>query len=236
MRRRGRYFLGALLALLLALVVFGAFWFGLVPQRYSPFAPISLEDPPTWFIDPRLAALRRDPELCRAVLRAPHIVATSIADNIQSNGCGWTNAVRISSVGGADIGLEQLTCEAAAALALWVEHDVQPLAVATFGSRVAWIQDMGTYSCRNIIGNKKWVNTRSQHSLANAVDIGAFRLENGKQISVTHDYKADSVEGRFLREAHMRACRYFRVAIGPEFNEAHSNHLHLDRGIFIRCK
>jgi hypothetical protein len=34
----------------------------------------------------------------------------------------------------------------------------------------------------------------------------------------------------------MRACKYFRVAIGPEFNAAHWNHLHLDRGVFERCK
>jgi hypothetical protein len=236
MRRSGRNFLRALLALLLTIVVFAAFWFGLVPQRYSPFAPISLDDPPTWFIDPRLAALRHDPELCRAVLRAPHIVATPIADHVLPNGCGWTNAVRVSAVGGAELGLEQLTCEAAAALALWVEQDVQPLAVATFGSRVAGMQDMGTYSCRNIVGNTKWLNTRSQHSLANALDIGGFRLENGKQISVTRDYKGTGPEGRFLREAHMRACRYFRVAIGPAFNEAHWNHLHLDRGILTRCR
>jgi hypothetical protein len=236
MRRSGRNILRALLALLLAVVVFGAFWFGLVPQRYSPFAALSLDDPPTWFIDPRLAALRRDPQLCHTVLKPPHIVATPIADNVQANGCGWTNAVRVSSVGGAEIGLEQLTCEASAALALWVEQEVQPLAVATFGSRVTGMQDMGTYSCRNIIGNRRWMNTRSQHSLANAVDIGGFRLANGKQISVTHDYKSDSAEGRFLREAHMRACRYFRVAIGPLFNEAHWNHLHLDRGILTRCQ
>lgn len=236
MRHRGRNVLRALLALLLIGVVFAAFWFGLVPQRYSPLAPISLEDPPSWFIDPRLAALRHDPELCRAVLRTPHIVATPIAGNVQPNGCGWTNAVRVREVGGAEIGLEQLTCEAAAALALWVEQDVQPLAVSMFGSRVTWIEDMGTYSCRNMIGNKRWVNMRSQHSLANAVDIGGFRLENGKQISISKDYKGGGPEARFLREAHMRACRYFRVAIGPEFNEAHWNHLHFDRGIFTRCK
>jgi hypothetical protein len=215
MRRTGRNFLRALLALLLVAVVFAAFWFGLVPQRYSPFAPIALDDPPTWFLDPRLAAMRNDPALCRAVLRAPHIVASPIPDMVQPNGCGWTNAVRISQVGGAEIGLEQLTCETATGLALWVEQDVQPLAVAMFGSRVVWMQDMGTYSCRNMIGNKRWVNMRSQHSLANAVDIGGFRLANGKQMSITRDYKADSREGRFLREAHMRACRYFRVAIGP---------------------
>ena len=77
---------------------------GSVPQRFSPFAPISLDDPPTWFLDPRLAAMRYDPELCRAVLRAPHIVATPIADKMQPNGCGWTNAVRVREVGGAELG------------------------------------------------------------------------------------------------------------------------------------
>ena len=170
------------------------------------------------------------------MLRTPHIVATPIADNVQPNGCGWTNAVRVREVGGAELGLEQLTCEASAALALWVEQDVQPLAVSMFGSRVAWIQDMGTYSCRNMIGNKRWVNMRSQHSLANAVDIGAFRLENGKQISITKDYKADSREGRFpARGAH--AClpllpRRHR----PGVQRGAPDHLHFDRGIFTRCK
>jgi len=236
MRRSSRNFLRVVLAALLAVVVFAAFWFGVVPQRFSPFAPINLADPPTWFLDPRLAALRNDPELCRAVLRAPHIIATPIAAKVQPNGCGWTNAVRVGEVGGAEIGLEQLTCEASAALALWVEQELQPLALTMFGSRVTWIQDMGTYSCRNMIGNKRWVNMRSQHSLANAVDIGGFRLANGKQMSIAKDYRADSQEGRFLREAHMRACRYFRVAIGPEFNEAHRDHLHFDRGIFTRCQ
>lgn len=236
MRLRGRNLLRALLALLLLVVVFGAFWFGYVPQRYSPFAAISLDEPPTWFIDPRLAALRHDPELCRNVLQAPHIAATPIPDKVQPDGCGWSNAVRVASVGGADIGLGQLTCEAAAALALWIEHEVQPLAESTFGSRIVSIGDMGTYSCRNIIGNKRFVNMRSQHSLANAVDIGGFKLANGRQMTIARDYKADTPEGRFLREAHMRACPYFRVAIGPEFNEVHWNHLHLDRGTFVRCR
>jgi len=236
MRRGGRNVLRVILILLLLLAGFGVLWFGLVPQRYSPFASISLDDPPHWFVDFRLAALRRDPEQCRATLQPPHIVATPIADKVQPNGCGWTNAVRIAKIGTADIGLEQLTCEAAAALALWMEYGVQPLAVEMFGSPVTWVQDMGTYSCRNIIGNERWIATRSQHSLANAVDIGAFRLANGKQMSVKSDYRADTPEGRFLREAHRRACYYFRVAIGPEFNKAHHDHLHLDRGVLVRCK
>jgi hypothetical protein len=232
----GRNILRALLALLLVLVVLAAFWFGLVPQRYSPLADISLDDPPEWFVDFRLAALRRDPEGCRAVLKSPHIVATPIDDHVRPDGCGWTNAVRVSGVGGAEYGAAQLTCEASAALALWIEYQVQPLAMSMFNSRVTGIDDMGTYSCRNIIGNEKWANMRSQHSLANAIDIGGFRLADGRHISVAKDYKGKGPEAGFLREAHMRACGYFRVAIGPYFNAAHWNHLHLDRGILTRCK
>ena len=234
--RRGRVFLRILLALLALATAFAAFWLGLVPQRYSPFAAISLEEPPTWFVDFRLAALRRDPDACRAVLHAPHIAASPIPDSDMHNGCGWTNAVRFSAVGGAELGVEQLTCEAAAALALWVEYEVQPLAVATFGSRVAGIDDMGTYSCRNMIGNRKWANMRSQHALANAIDIGGFRLADGRRISVAKDYKGTGQEAGFLHVVHQRACAYFRVAIGPNFNAAHWNHLHLDRGIFTRCQ
>jgi len=236
MRRPGRVILRALLAVLVLFAILAAFWFGMVPQRYSPFAPISLAERPSWFVDFRLAALRRDPELCRAVLREPHIVATPIPDNPIRNGCGWENAVRVEKVGGAELGLAQLTCEAAAALALWVEYEVQPVALAAFGARVTGLEDMGTYSCRNIIGNKKWAQMRSQHALANAVDIGGFKLENGQQISVAKAWKGHDREARFLHAVHERACRYFRVAIGPDYNRAHWNHFHLDRGIFTRCE
>jgi hypothetical protein len=236
MRRPGRFALCTLLGLLLLFSLLAAFWFGLVPQRYSPFAPITLTERPAWFVDFRLAGLRRDPALCRTVLTPPQIEAASVPDKGFHNGCGWENAVRAEKVGGAEIGAGPLTCEAAAALALWVEYEVQPVALATFGARVAGLQSMGTYNCRNIIGNEKWAEMRSQHALANAVDIGAFTLDNGQTISVARDWKGDSREARFLRAVHERACRYFRVAIGPDYNRAHWNHFHYDRGAFTRCK
>ena len=236
MRRPARVLLRTLLALLVIAAGFAAFWFGLVPQRYSPLAPISLAEPPSWFVDFRLAALRRDPALCRSVLAAPHIAAAPIPDNAVHNGCGWVNAVRVGTVGGAQLGAAQLTCEAAAALALWVEYEVQPLAVATYGSRVVGLDDMGTYDCRNIVGNRRWADMRSQHALANAVDIGGFRLENGQHISVAGDWKGDNRDAHFLHAVHERACRYFRVAIGPDFNAAHWNHFHYDRGVMKTCR
>lgn len=236
MRRPGRFLLSTLLALLLLAALLGAFWFGLVPQRYSPLAPIALDVRPAWFVDFRLATLRRDPELCRKVLLAPHIEATPIPDRAMRGGCGWENAVLVGKVGGAELGAAALTCEAAAALALWVAHEVQPVALDAFGARVVGLDDMGTYSCRNIVGNAKWADMRSQHARANAVDIGGFRLDSGQRISVARDWTGEGREARFLREVHRRACRYFRVAIGPDFNTAHRNHFHYDRGIFTRCK
>jgi hypothetical protein len=236
MRRTGRIILRTLLAALLLGAAFAAFWLGLVPQRYSPLAPISLDEPPSWFADFRLAALRRDPALCGAILREPHIVVTPIPDNPIKDGCGWVNAVSLSAVGGAALGADKLTCEEAAALALWVEYEVQPLALASFGSRVTGLEDMGAYECRNMIGNNKWANMRSQHALANAIDISGFKLADGRVITVAKDYKGGGPEAAFLRAAHMRACKYFRVAVGPEFNAAHWNHLHLDRGTFPGCK
>ena len=144
--------------------------------------------------------------------------------------------MRLSTAGGVKASYDKVTCEAAVALAIWLEHDVQPVAQEMFGQRVASIQSFGSYSCRNIIGNSQWKSWRSEHATANAVDIGAFQLADGRRISVAQHWKGDGVEARFLRAVHGRACRYFRVAIGPDYNEAHRDHFHLDRGILSRCK
>ncbi|MDX2259136.1 MAG: hypothetical protein NW205_09515, partial [Hyphomicrobiaceae bacterium] len=64
MRRFFRTLARLLLVALLLASVFAAFWFGVVPQRMSPFAPLTLDQPAQWFVDPKLAALRRDPALC----------------------------------------------------------------------------------------------------------------------------------------------------------------------------
>ncbi len=229
--------LGRLTLLLLAFVVtFASFWFGIVPQRLSPFAPLSLDQPAQWFVDPKLAALRRDPTLCQAVLKAPHVDAVPIADVPIQNGCGTRNSVRMSVAGGARLPADRITCEMAAALALWVEYEVQPAAQLLLGQRVQALTQMGTYSCRNIIGNAFWKGVRSQHSTANAIDIGGFTLADGRQISVLKGWPGSSAESQFLREAHKRACRYFRVSLGPEFNASHKDHFHFDRGPLWTCR
>jgi hypothetical protein len=235
MRRTGRVFARVVL-LLLASVTLAAFWFGLVPQRLSPFSPISLNEPSHWFLDARLATLRYDPPLCHATLSAPDATASPIAARPYKNGCGWSNGVNLASAGGAQVGANPITCEMAVAAALWVKHEVQPAAQEILGTRVTQVRDMGTYDCRNIIGRKVWQDTRSQHATANAWDIAGFTLADGRTISVQRDWRGSKAEARFLHEVHRRACRYFRVALSPNFNAAHHDHFHFDRGPLWTCR
>jgi hypothetical protein len=236
MRKRRASLSALLFAVLLAAGTVLAFHQGWVPARYSPLAPVDLGDANAWFLDWRLAALKRDRPQCESTLKAPQIEARPTPDRPLRDGCGWMNGVHVASVGGARAMLDPLTCEAAAALALWMTHDVQPLAREHLGQRVVALQTYGTYACRNIIGNPLWRHMRSEHATANAVDIIGFALSDGRQISVRRHWNGEGAEARFLRAVHGRACRYFRVAIGPDYNTAHRDHFHYDRGLLWRCK
>src|SRR5680860_1438807 len=131
---------------LLALAALTAVRLGLVTEAQSPFSPLALDTPGQWFVAFKLAALRDDPELCRSVLTPRVVDAVAVSDRPPRNGCGWRNAVAFSQIDGASMSVRPLTCDMAAATALWVINTVQPAARATFGSGVAEIHHFGTYS------------------------------------------------------------------------------------------
>ncbi len=223
-------------SLLVFLVAFAAFRQGWWPPWLSPLPALDLSVSSPWLVDWRIAELKRDRALCMRVLRPPHVTAAAVPSRPIQGGCGWTNAVRISNAGGAALSVGTVSCEVAAGIALWLAHDVQPLAQSLLGSRVVSVQHMGTFACRDIRGRKTWIAARSQHALANALDIAGFRLADGRRITVLRHWPGVGAEARFLKEIHARACKYFRVAIGPEYNALHRDHFHYDRGPLSRCK
>jgi hypothetical protein len=235
-----RKFIGRILLLTLALFVgsllAGAFWLGLVPASLSPFGTIDLAERPGWLADAQLSTLRHDPALCRSVLKEPYIVASPVPDNALKKQCGWRNAVKTSKIGNMQFAVDPLTCEMAAAVALWASYDLQEAAQSIMGSKVVAIEDFGTYDCRRMIGNPLFKDRMSEHATANALDISGFTLADGRRVSVLRHWTSSGPEARFLREAHHSACRYFRVAIGPEFNAAHKDHFHFDRGLGWICR
>jgi hypothetical protein len=209
---------------------------GWLPPKLSPVPALNLDYKGGWLVDWQLAEIRRDPALCERVIRTPNIDAKPIADLPITDGCGLRNGVRVSGAGGARMPVDKMSCEAAAAAALWLAHDVQPLAELLLGQRIASVQHMGSYSCRNIASHKLWRNIRSEHATANALDIAGFTLADGRRLTLLKHWKDDGPDGQFLRAIHARACRYFRVVLGPNYNDLHKDHFHLDRGILSTCR
>jgi hypothetical protein len=124
-----------------------------------------------------------------------------------------------------------LTCTMALALASF-ERVLQDEATRTLGSRVVRVEQLGTYSCRQIVAYPGWV---SEHSYANAIDLARFVLQNGAAVSVERDFDmgVDAPRrptGAFLRAVSQRAFDedVFSHVLTPFFNAAHRNHFHLD--------
>lgn len=79
-----------------------------------------------------------------------------------------------------------VNCDMVEALYDWLNKDLQPLARKHLGSRIVTLENMSSYSCRNVYGR---VNTRlSQHAKANALDIRGFVTAKGKVARLLDDW------------------------------------------------
>ncbi|HEY0412697.1 MAG TPA: extensin family protein [Allosphingosinicella sp.] len=216
--------------LVLALVAFA----GLLLWGYArnhpedmPWTPLDLSRPVGAFTRAKLAGLHGG--ACRALLGRAGIRFTPLPVREEGPDCGYDDAVRLDggavAIGYRPAGLGT-SCPVAAALALWEWHVVQPAALRHFGRPVAAIDTFGSYSCRRLYGRTtgQW----SEHARANAVDIAAFRLEDGRRIAVAADWRDAGAKGRFLHEVRDGACRLFTTTLSPAYNPAHRDHLHLD--------
>ncbi len=144
--------------------------------------------------------------------------------------CGLTRPLRVAALDDGAVGFSAaytLDCPMVAALNAWLREAVQPAAEARFGQRVVEIVGMGAYSCRSMNG---LAGARiSEHAFGNALDIGGFRLADGREISIVRDWTRGDEQARaFLQDAHMGACAHFATVLGPGSNMFHYNHIHVD--------
>lgn len=205
-----------------------------LPDRWNPWAPIEPKDPINFLTGLKLARLSHDDGLCMAALERTRMSYERVADRVVREGCGFRNAVRVEETSVAVGEPFTLSCRSAVALALWEHHVVAPAALLHFGEPVTRIEHLGTYSCRNIYGRDD--APLSRHATADAIDVAGFVLSNGRRVRVDRGWGRDDAEGLFLRDVRDGACRVFDSVLGPEYNEAHRNHLHLDRGGFRACR
>ncbi len=155
-----------------------------------------------------------------------------LPDRTPVSGCPLTGTIKLLDIGTPVTNLGALTCPLASTFAAWTRHAVQPAARIAFGQQVAKVESMGTYSCRTVAGSTRI----SEHGRANAVDVGAFVLEDGRRITVKEGWNGTADEQRFLRLMHESACRRFGTVLGPDYNAAHADHLHLDMATGRFCR
>jgi len=203
-----------------------------VPDAYNPWATLDVDAPLNMLTRHKLARLSKDSQLCQNVLATTGIEYVPMEDENTGDACGFFNAVRISQTS-ANVGPAfALTCRSAVSLAMWERHVLQPSAERYYGTRVAKIEHFGSYSCRNVYGRPN--ATRSRHATAEAFDVAGFVLANGKRIRVINDWTSE--DAAFLHAVRDGACQFFDGVLSPDYNAAHRDHFHLDRGPYRVCR
>ena len=212
---------------LAAFLGFLAWGYGRNHPQDVPWAPLDLAQPVGAFTRAKLAGLST--AQCRALLGRAGVRFTRIAAVKAGAQCGYEGAVSLAG-GAAAISYRParlpLQCPVAAALALWEWNVIQPAALRRLGRRVVAVETFGSYNCRRIYGRS--TGPWSEHARANAVDVAAFRLDDGRRVAVLADWRDPGAKGRFLHEVRDGACRLFATTLSPDYNAAHRDHLHLD--------
>ena len=151
-----------------------------------------------------------------------------------------------------------VNCRVAAKLHEWIETKLQPLAESVLGGGISRIVSASGYSCRPRVGNTSGKQSEHSYANAfdvaafttndgrtidvlsawgpTARDLQAqaqvpaqAAIAGGDARPLTDAAKeATAQKSLFLRKVHESACGIFTTVLGPEANEAHRNHLHLD--------
>lgn len=139
--------------------------------------------------------------------------------------CGIQDAVKVRSISG--VGLSQqalMNCRTAKALKTWVNKGMKP-AVGKAGGGVKEIRVAAHYACRT--RNNQPGAKISEHGKGNAIDISAFRLNDGSLITVLGGWRTQH-QGPILKKMHKSACGPFGTVLGPNSDRFHQDHFHFD--------
>jgi hypothetical protein len=167
------------------------------------------------------------PSACRLALTEEIAIAPSIPDIHGPGECGGEDLVRLEAVVLPDKHRVQvkppatLRCKMASAIADWIRTDMAPLA-KDLGSVISDLDNFDSYDCRGFNGVAG--APLSEHGRANALDVRALKLANGRSIALT-----DRTVSRDLREGVLHSvCARFTTVLGPGSDGYHEEHIHLD--------
>jgi hypothetical protein len=167
------------------------------------------------------------PTACRLHLTEALAIAPSLPPITGPGECGAPDVVRLEAVVLADQSRVAMAppaivrCTMAEAIVSWVREEAAPRALA-LGSPLRSIANLASFDCRGrngILGAKL-----SEHGKANALDIHALKLADGKVVELTDpQVPRDFREG--LRQS---VCSRFMTVLGPGSDGYHEEHVHVD--------
>ena len=167
---------------------------------------------------------------CMANLGQAGVQFSALPDSYTGQGCSLVGTVQMTSLQSdfASLSLANIgpvRCELSNTFAAWARYGVDRAARQILGSPVRSIETFGSYNCRNVAGSSR----RSAHATAGAIDVAGFVLEDGRHISVAGDWNGGTrAEREFLRTVQRSACKRFATVLGPDYNEAHRDHFHVE--------
>jgi hypothetical protein len=261
---RRRVLLLALLALLLAGWAWQTGRL-VIPEAWQPWAPLRIDAPLNGLTRHKLIRDSADREACQAALAQAPMRLVPLEDHETGVGCGFDNAVTIERTSVAVGPPFSLSCRAALSLAMWERHTLQQAARRHLGSKVVAIEHFGSYACRNLYGKtgrrRSQHATADALDIAGFILADGRRIRVLGDWSPTQTSEVDttgrmtapregiagsepmapvsagsSPEAAFLRDLHSGACDWFDVVLGPDYNRAHADHFHFDRGRAALCR
>ncbi|WP_426435660.1 extensin family protein [Bradyrhizobium genosp. P] len=199
------------------------------PAVEAPRPAVEAPRPAAEAPKPAESAAPAAPQLsaCRQALTEEIAIAPSIPDIHGPGGCGGEDLVRLEAIvlpGRQKVAVKPaaiLRCKMATAIADWVRTDIAPLA-QSLGGGISTLDNFDSFECRG--RNRVTGAPLSEHGRANALDVRAIGLANGKSISLT-----DRNVPRDLRETVLHSvCARFSTVLGPGSDWYHEDHIHLD--------
>ena len=184
-------------------------------------------------------AADEDGAACRDALRAAGAKFQPVPDRPvpDAAGCGMPHGVVLRRGASGIAYSPPLLVDCTLALALVdVERILQEEAQRELGSPIVRMGNLGAFACRNRTGALR--DRKSEHAFGVAVDLSSFEPKKGRAVTVLRDYPRGGAEpttgrGRFLRAVWARLHRETSLThiVGPDYNAAHRDHFHLDRGL-----
>ena len=139
------------------------------------------ERPATWSEEEVSSARRECDELLASIAADAELQAP-----LRQGDCGTPAPLEVARIGSAGgVALEPagiLNCRMVARLHQWIETVAQPAALESLGSKIVKLSNASAYMCRNRYNDA--AAKISEHAFANALDVSAFVLADGRRIDV----------------------------------------------------